>query len=343
MAMLEIDGASGEGGGQILRSSLALSLVTGTPFRISNIRAGRKRPGLMRQHLTAVQAAVEVGQARAKGAEVGSLALEFHPGAVRSGDYRFSVGTAGSTTLVFQTVFPALALAEGRSTVALEGGTHNPMAPPFDFLARAFLPLMQRMGVSSTATLERPGFYPSGGGRFQAIIEPAKGFGRLSLLERGAIRRRRATAVVAMLSRTIGERELRQVQARLGWDSSELRTESAAAAVGPGNVVTVEIESEHVTELFTGFGERGVAAERVGTAVAEEAAAYLAAQVPVGPHLADQLLLPMALGGGGAFRTTKPSGHTQTHVELLRTFLGSDIQVREEGGGVWAIEVPARR
>ncbi len=343
MAVLEIDGASGEGGGQILRSSLALSLVTGIPFRIVNVRAGRKRPGLMRQHLTAVQAAAAVGQARVTGAEVGSRELTFEPGTVRAGDYRFSVGTAGSATLVFQTIFPALALARGRSTVAVEGGTHNPMAPPFDFLARAFLPLVERMGPRSTAVLEQPGFYPAGGGRFRVTIEPASAFERLLLLERGEIRRRRATAVVALLPRAIAERELKQVRDRLNWDPSALHVSSVANAVGPGNAVTIEIESEHVTELFTGFGERRVSAERVGAAVADEAAEYLAAGVPVGRHLADQLLLPMALGGGGAFRTMKPSGHTRTHVELLRSFLGSPIDVRENGDGSWVVDVPARR
>jgi RNA 3'-terminal phosphate cyclase (ATP) len=205
MAMLEIDGARGEGGGQILRSSLALSLVTGTPFRIVNIRAGRKRPGLMRQHLTAVQAAVEVGQARVRGAEVGSRDLTFEPKAIRAGDYHFSVGTAGSATLVLQTVFPALALAKGPSTVTVEGGTHNPMAPPFDFLARAFLPLIERMGPRCQAVLERPGFYPAGGGRFRVSVEPAPAFARLDLRERGEIRGRRATAVVALLARSIAD------------------------------------------------------------------------------------------------------------------------------------------
>jgi RNA 3'-terminal phosphate cyclase (ATP) len=342
MAMLEIDGARGEGGGQILRSSLALSLVTGTPFRIVNIRAGRKRPGLMRQHLTAVQAAAEVGQARVAGADVGSRDLTFEPKTIRAGDYRFSVGTAGSATLVLQTVFPALALAQGPSTVTVEGGTHNPMAPPFDFLARAFLPLVERMGPRCQAVLERPGFYPAGGGRFRVSVEPAAAFGRLELLERGEIRSRRATAVIALLARSIAERELKQVRDRLGWEASALHIEHVADAVGPGNVVTVEIESEHVTELITGFGERGVSAERVGADVADEARGYLAAGVPVGPHLADQLLLPMALGQGGAFRTVKPSGHTRTHVDLLRTFLGSEIKVRAAGEHAWEIEVPAR-
>jgi RNA 3'-terminal phosphate cyclase (ATP) len=343
MAMLEIDGARGEGGGQILRSSLALSLVTGAPFRIVNVRAGRKRPGLMRQHLTAVQAAAEVGQARVAGADVGSRELTFEPKAIRAGEYHFSVGTAGSATLVFQTVFPALALAGGRSSVTVEGGTHNPMAPPFDFLARAFLPLMARMGPRCEAVLERPGFYPAGGGRFRVTIDPATTFGRLELRERGEIKGRCATAVVVMLSRSIAERELKQVREKLNWDESALRIESIGKAVGPGNVVSVEIESEHVTEVFTGFGERGVSAERVGSEVAEEAREYVAANVPVGRHLADQLLLPMALGQGGVFRTVKPSGHTRTQTELLGTFLGSEIQVREAEGPAWEIEVPARR
>lgn len=343
MGILEIDGAQGEGGGQVLRSSLALSLVTGTPFRIVNIRAGRKRPGLMRQHLTAVTAAMEVGQAQASGVEVGSRELTFHPGSVRPGEYHFSVGTAGSATLVFQTVFPALALAKGRSTLVVEGGTHNPMAPPFDFLARAFLPLMERMGPRCNAVLEQPGFYPAGGGRFRVEIEPAAAFGRLELKDRGEIQRRTVTAVVALLPRNIAERELEQIRQRLNWDPSCLAIQSVPKAIGPGNIVMIEIQSEHVTELFTGFGERGVAAERVGSLAADEAGEYLAAGVPVGRRLADQILLPMALGGGGVFRTMKPSGHTRTHVDLLRAFLGAEIRLQQAGERAWEIEVPARR
>jgi RNA 3'-terminal phosphate cyclase (ATP) len=244
---------------------------------------------------------------------------------------------------VLQTVFPALALAAGRSTVTVEGGTHNPMAPPFDFLARAFLPLVARMGPRSTATLDRPGFYPAGGGRFTVTVDPARAFGRLELRERGEVRGRRATAVVALLPRSIAERELGRVREKLGWDPETLRIESVQGAVGPGNVVTVEVESANVTEVFTGFGERGVSAERVGAGVAEEARGYLAAGVPVGRHLADQLLLPMALGGGGVFRTLPPTGHTRTHADLLRAFLRTEIELREVGGGAWEVEVPPRR
>ncbi len=342
MAMIEIDGSRGEGGGQVLRSALALSLVTQTPMRIVNIRAGRRKPGLMRQHLTAVEAARAVSEAKVVGAEVGSKELTFSPGPVRAGDYHFSVGTAGSATLVFQTVFPALALARGRSTVTVEGGTHNPLAPPFDFLVRAFLPLVERMGPRARATLARPGFYPAGGGQFSVEIEPSSTFEKLVLLERGEIRARRATAVVSQLSRGIAERELKQVQAILHWSPGDCRIESVANPLGPGNVLSLEIESEHVTELFTGFGEKGISAEQVGTRAAKEAAEYLAAGVPVGRHLADQLVLPMALGQGGTFRTLKPTGHTLTHLELLRTFLGTEIAVREVSAGVFEVEVPRR-
>src|SRR5262245_2007058 len=160
---ITIDGSAGEGGGQILRTALALSLVTARPFRIERIRAGRPKPGLLRQHLTAVQAAAKVGAARISGAEVGSLELTFEPTGLRGGAYDFAVGTAGSATLVLQTLLPALLRAREPSQLTIEGGTHNPYAPPFDFLARTFLPVLRRMGAAIEARLEAPGFYPAGG------------------------------------------------------------------------------------------------------------------------------------------------------------------------------------
>ncbi|MFO7496188.1 MAG: RNA 3'-terminal phosphate cyclase, partial [Desulfobacterales bacterium] len=171
--MVQIDGAQGEGGGQVLRTALALSLVTGQAFEIRRIRAGRERPGLMRQHLAAVRAAAAVGSGRVEGVSIGSARVTFVPGDVKPCSYRFTVGSAGSATLVLQTVLPALALAGGPSTVVLEGGTHNPFAPPFDFLQKAFLPLVGRMGPQVTVALQRPGFFPAGGGRFTARITPA--------------------------------------------------------------------------------------------------------------------------------------------------------------------------
>ncbi|HUU98994.1 MAG TPA: RNA 3'-terminal phosphate cyclase [Phycisphaerae bacterium] len=326
--MLTIDGSQGEGGGQILRTSLALSLVTGTPFRITRIRAGRRKPGLMRQHLTAVSAAAEIAHAQVTGAAIGSGELTFAPGEVVPGEYHFAVGTAGSTTLVLQTVLPAFMIASGPSKLVLEGGTHNPYAPPFDFLQKTFLPIISRMGPKVVATLERPGFYPVGGGRFTVTIEPTAKLTPIDLLERGAVRRQSARAIVARLPRHIAERELAVIQRKMDWDAGCLQVEEVSHAPGPGNIVTIELESEHVTEVFTGFGQRGVRAEAVADQAVRAAKRYLAADVPVGAYLADQLLLPLALAGGGSFRTLELTSHARTHIDVLAHF--TDIPVSTE-------------
>ena len=321
-----IDGSQGEGGGQILRTALALSLVTGTAFTIEKIRAGRNKPGLLRQHLTAVNAAIAVGAADADGATLGSQTLVFRPRAVQSGEYRFAIGTAGSTGLVIQTVLPALLTAAGPSTLTLEGGTHNPAAPPFDFLARVFLPLVERMGPGIAAVLDAPGFYPAGGGRCTLRITPTARLQTLMLLERGAMKRRRARALVAHLSRQIADRELAVVRSRLGWSEDELESVVVDGATpGPGNVLLLEVESEHVTEIFCGFGEVGIRAEAVAEHAVKEARRYLATDVPVGVHLADQLLVPLALAGAGSFRTIGLSSHSRTNLNVIRLFCATKI------------------
>ncbi|MGI5865755.1 MAG: RNA 3'-terminal phosphate cyclase [Myxococcales bacterium] len=335
--MIEIDGAAGEGGGQIVRTALALSLVTGKPFRIENVRARRAKPGLRRQHLTAVEAAAKVGRAHVEGAALGSLSFRFEPAQAIPGSYSFAIGTAGSTTLVLQTVLPALLCAPGRSFLTLEGGTHNPLAPPFDFLQKAFLPLIESMGPRVVATLERPGFVPAGGGRFSVEIEPAPKLRPLKLLERGEVRRRRAIALVSGLPASIGERELRVVERELGWAKDELQLEEIENPRGPGNVLSLEIASEHVTEVFTGFGERGVPAERVAARAVAEARRYLAAGVPIGEHLADQLVIPVALAGGGRFRTLRPSSHLTTQIETVRRFIDLPIAVHQRAEDVFEV------
>ncbi len=319
--MLTIDGSHGEGGGQILRSALALSLVTGKPFTIAHIRAGRKKPGLLRQHLTAVQAATAIGRAQVTGASLGSTQLTFTPGAIRPGDHHFAVGTAGSATLVLQTVLPALLCAPGPSTLRLEGGTHNPWAPPFDFLTQSFLPLVARMGPRVDATLVRPGFYPAGGGEFHIAITPTAMLRPLELLERGPTQRITGTAKLAHLPRHVAERELQVLAAQLGLTGDQLRVEEVANSRGPGNVVEITVQCEHVTEVFTGFGEKGVPAEVVAGQAVDQARAYLTRDVPVGEYLTDQLLLPFALARGGAFRTAGLSRHAQTNVEVVQAFL----------------------
>ncbi len=337
--MLTIDGSAGEGGGQILRTSLALSLATHTPVRITGIRKGRQRSGLMRQHLTAVRACAKIGNAVITGDEVGSKEITFTPGEVTPGDYTFAIGTAGSTTLVLQAVMPALLCANARSTIALVGGTDNPMAPTYGFLARAYLPLVRKMGPVVTAEIEARGFYPAGGGRIRVTVDPSASLGRLDLLERGEVLHKSVVATVANLPGAIARRELEAANELLGWDQSCLRIEMLKGAPGPGNVVSIVIESEHVTEVVTSFGEKGRAAEIVGAAAAREALAYLESGVPVGEHLADQLLLPMALAGGGSFRTTAPSSHTTTHLRLLEQILGVRSRVEPLAGGAWLIEV----
>ena len=327
--MIEIDGSSGEGGGQVLRTALALSLVTGRPFRIQNVRAGRAKPGLMRQHLTAVEAAAKVGRATVEGATVGSRRLAFTPTSVLPGDHAFAVGTAGSATLVLQTVLPALLTASGPSTLALEGGTHNPFAPPFDFLERAFLPLLEAMGPRLVARLERPGFYPAGGGRFTVAITPAPALAPLELEARGEILSRSARALVAHLPESIARRELQVVADKLGWERACMRTERVEGATGPGNVVLLEVRSARVTELVTGFGERGVAAEEVADRAVCQMRRYLAAGVPVGEHLADQLLVPMAVAGKGSFRTLALSRHARTQIDVIGRFLEVPIRATE--------------
>ena len=344
-ALVVIDGSRGEGGGQIVRSSCALSLLTGRPFRIENVRARRKTPGLARQHMTAVLAAARIGSAEVHGATVGSGVVAFRPGPVTPGRWVFPIGTAGSTTLVLQTVLMPLLAAGGPSTVVIEGGTHNVKAPPFEFLARTYLPLVERItGGRVHLELERAGFYPAGGGKIVARIEPAASpppRGRFELLERGAITRRVAEANVWRLPVGIARRELAVVEDTLGWRGADLVARERSDGFGPGNALSIQVDAEHVQETFTGIGERGVPAERVAEGAAREAKEWLDAGVPVGEHLADQLLLPRALGGGGVFRTVRPTPHTTTHAEILAAFLDARVDVEDEDAARFRVSVSA--
>lgn len=341
--MLKLDGSQGEGGGQILRTALSLSLITGQSFCLERIRAGRKKPGLLHQHLAGVKAAATIGMAQVRGAELGSREITFEPGEVQPGEYFFAVGTAGSAVLVLQTVLPPLWMATGNSRVTVEGGTHNRAAPPFEFLDRAFFPLVERMGPRLTARLHRHGFFPAGGGRVTVEIEPVVSWQPLQLEGRGNVQAGTATALVSRLPRQIADRELLTVQQALGWPAHALRVQEIAHSPGPGNAILLEIESQYVTEVFTGFGERGVRAEDVAGAAAAEAAQYLASDVPVGQHLADQLILPLALAGGGSFRTLTATPHTITNIETVERFLPVQFAVEAASAETCRISVTARR
>jgi len=337
-APLIIDGSTGEGGGQIVRTCLGLALLTGRPFRIEKLRAGRQKPGLLRQHLTAVRVAAEVGRADVVGAELGSRKLEFRPTRVTPGDFCCDIGSAGSTTLVLQTILPALLTADGPSQIVLTGGTHNSMAPPFEFLQRTYLPLVARMGPQVTATLDRHGFFPAGGGQMTVAVQPAPRLTPLELIERGPLLTRSVTGIVSRLAPSIAQREIDTVCRRLAWPAECGRVASVASP-GPGNVVLIEMGYAAVTEIFAGFGQRGVPAETVAGGAADDAERYLAAGVPVGEHLADQLVLLLAIAGGGRFHTLPPSLHTRTNVDVIARFLDVPIDIRPRGDDVWEIVV----
>jgi RNA 3'-terminal phosphate cyclase (ATP) len=325
--MLKIDGAFGEGGGQVLRTALGLSLVTGKGFRIENIRAGRKKPGLMRQHLTAVQAAAEISGAEVDGAEMRSMQLTFVPGRVKPGSYRFAVGTAGSATLVFQTVLPGLLTGGGASELIFEGGTHNPMAPPYDFLAEAFLPLLKEMGAVLETRLTAYGFYPAGGGRFEVKVTGVDALKPLRLVERGEIRETRCVCLASKLPQRITRAEAEIVSREMGLPPEHCKAVHVNSC-GPGNVVMLKVTGQQVTEVITTFGERGRPLRQVAREAVDKTRVYLGKNVVAGQYLADQLLAPMAIAGGGRFLTMEPSLHTKTNIEVIKRFLDIDILCR---------------
>lgn len=329
--MIIIDGSDGEGGGQVVRNACALSLVTAQPFRITNVRGGREKPGLMRQHVTAVEAACTISGAECEGLHVGSTEITFRPGKAVAGEYRFAVGTAGSTGLVLQTVLMPLLLADGPSTLVLEGGTHNMLAPPFEFIERSFLPIINRMGPKVAAKLVRHGFFPRGGGRIEIEVRPAP-LRRIESIDRGALIERSALALFSALPQDVAEREIKAARQALGdWPDDAFVTRELPAEQGPGTVLLLEAAFEHVTEIVTGFGKLGVSAEKLARTAAGRMAGYLASDAFAGPYLADQLLLPFAIAGGGAFTTVKPSQHSRTAADVIARFLDRQCSFEPAG------------
>ncbi len=345
---VEIDGSHGEGGGQILRTSLALSIITNQPLVMRNIRAGRAKPGLRRQHLTCVQAAAAMCNAELRGASVGSQHLEFTPReANTASELAFDIGTAGSTTLVVQTILIPAIVARRPLRFTVQGGTHNPMAPPFDFLDRVFAPHLRAMGARVELSLERHGFVsgpPPGRdkrdfydrevserGKLAVSIEPplADTLAHLDLTTAGPVTSRHAVALIAGLPTHVATRELDVVKERLGFAPFECEVRELRG--GPANLLMLEIERGAMRELVTVHGEKGLRAETVAQRACDELAAFLAADVPVGEHLADQLLLPMAIAGGGKYRCATPSLHATTNIDTIAKFLSVPIRVEPEG------------
>lgn len=337
--MIVIDGSEGEGGGQVLRNACALALITGQPFRIHNIRGGRRKPGLMRQHLTAIEATCRIGNAECEGLAIGASEIVFRPGAVRAGDYHFAVGTAGSTGLVLQTVLMPLLAADGPSRLVIEGGTHNLAAPPFDFIERVFLPILNRMGPRVEARLIRHGFFPRGGGRIEVEIAPAP-LTPIDALDRGVLAEVSASVLIAGLPHEIAERELATARKRLpDWPEEAFATRQLPEELGPGNALLLEARFSHVTEIVTGFGKLGVSAESLAKTAAQRMVGYLASPAFAGPYLADQLLLPFALAGGGSFTTVKPSQHALTAARVIERFTGTAAAFSQQASGAHLVRV----
>lgn len=337
--MITIDGSEGEGGGQVLRYSAALSLLTGEPFTIENIRGGREKPGMKRQHVTALEAACVIGNAEANGLAVGSDSLTFRPGSIQPGEYRFAVGTAGSTGLVLQTVIVPLMLADAPSRLVIEGGTHAMAAPPFDFTTKTLLPILSRMGPKVRATIERHGFYPRGGGRIVVDIEPS-GLRPIECFDRGELRSTSAEAIVTGVPFDIAERELAAARKVLpDWSESAFTTRQLSADEGPGNALLIEAQFDHVTEILSGIGKIGLPAEKIGKTTAKRMVGYLKSGAFAGPYLQDQLLLPFALAQGGGFTSVKLSLHTRTAMDLIKRFTGIGFKTSEAPGGAHLVEV----
>lgn len=356
--VLKIDGSTGEGGGQIIRTALALSMLTGTPIEINNIRAGRSKPGLMRQHLMCVQASQEISNAKVLGAHLGSTAFSFAPNDITSGNYTFDIGSAGSTSLVLHTILPALLFANTTTatlnnptaaTVTIKGGTHNPLAPTTDFLQLAFIPAIAKLGMQVAIELGQTGFAPLGGGEIIATIQPfvrRAGTAPFNLSERGDLVAIKLVASNLNLDHDICKRELSSATACLleaGIDDAVITSKCAKlTGIGEGNTCYAVVEHQNASpnahasahtnevhqEVFSLLGEKRTSAENMGNRLAGMVKRYLLdSDALVDEYLTDQLLLPLALAGGGEFTARTISQHTQTQAWLIQQFLPVDIQI----------------
>lgn len=285
-----------------------------------------------------MKAAATLGNAEVVGDVLGSSELTFRPKMMNTGTFEFAVGSAGSTSLVLQSVLPALLMATAPTTVVITGGTHNGLAPPFDFLQRSFVPVAARLGATLDLRLVMHGFEPAGGGRIEVTVTPSALNGGLELVHRGALVSRDSVALVSSVPLSVAQRELAIVRRDLDFTEAEVLAREVPSS-GPGNALSIALVYEHVTDVFVGLGARGVTAEKVAHRTTGLVKRSLRTDAPVGEYLADQLLLPMALGGGGCFRTTEPSLHTRTQLELIPRFLGVTFTTQPEPTGTWRIAV----
>lgn len=350
--MLEIDGSLGEGGGQILRSALALSILSGRAVRLYNIRAGRSKPGLQPQHLKAVDAAAAISRAQVEGAALGSTRITFQPGKLRPGRFKFDIGTAGSTALVLQTIFLPLSRAGSASSVILTGGTHVPWAPAFHDLNLHWLPLLRELGFDARLALDAAGFYPHGGGRITAHLRPAGDISPLELETRGELESLSGLAAVANLDLSIADRMRRQALRRLpAAPAARIKT---LQLPGPNKGAFLLLQAgfrpaggsgSGARFCYTSLGALGKPAERVADEAVDELEAFLASDGCVDRFLADQLLLPLALAcGRSRFRTARVTPHLVTNAAVLEAFGLASVEIEGRPGEPGLVQVvPAKQ
>ena len=343
--MIELDGSEGEGGGQILRSALALAALTGRAFKLVNIRAKRAKPGLQPQHLMCVKAAATICGATYKGATVGSSVLYFNPGEVRAGDYTFAIGTAGATSLVLHTIYLPLAMAgAGASTIHVSGGTHNPHAPSFHFNQITWGGYLKRLGMVIDQEMIRPGFYPRGGGEIRATIQPCPRIHGLRLTDCPTLTTAGGFSAVANLPESIARRQAKRLASRLKAEEieSHIPLEVWDGSSGPGSVAAVIFRQTPVPTLFCGLGERGKPAETVADEAADEALRFREMQAPVDPHSADQLLLPLVFSTDESeYRTSEITSHLATNIATVGQFVDRKIALSGSRGEVGTIKIEA--
>jgi RNA 3'-terminal phosphate cyclase (ATP) len=341
---VQLDGSEGEGGGQILRSALSLSLITGRPFQITRLRERREPPGLRPQHLACVRGAEALSSSTSEGAALGASELSFTPGPVRAGDYLLEVGTAGSTPLLLQCLFFPLALAGG-GRLTLRGGTHLPHSPSYHYLANVWLPVMHAYGLRASLSLTHAGFYPEGGGELQAEISPrAEPPLLVDLPARGMLQDITLSTFVGGLPFSIAERQSRSAELALRERGLYSHTQNRALPVtgSAGSVTFILAQFENTFAGFTALGERGRPAEEVGREAAEAVARFMESAGAIDEHLGDQILLPAALLAAGRlgpaapgttrFTASEVTEHLTTHARVIERFL--PVKVGVEPGGV---------
>jgi RNA 3'-terminal phosphate cyclase (ATP) len=340
--MIKIDGSYGEGGGQILRSTLTLSAILGKPVEIINIRAGRKKPGLQPQHLTGVRAVAEICNGKLEGDELLSQRIVFAPGKIQSGNYEFDVmkvkSSAGSTGMIFQQIAPVLAFGEKESNVILKGGTHTEWAPPIDYLQDIFLPTVAKMGFHASLDIERWGWYPIGQGIVKAKILPVQGkLKSIELNERGKLKRISGLSLVSRLPLSITERERDQALNRLQRNSQvpepQIETKSVPS-LGTGNYFCLVAEFENSITGFNSLGKIGKSAEKVANEAANEFIKFHKSKACIEKHLGDQLILYMALAQGISSFTCEISTHILTNIWVMGQFLPVKFKTKGKLGEV---------